>query len=126
MQSLPTKLNQKQKEKKKIIRGNYVHVNTYIESKHDTSCEFIVPQSTTPQGYQSYHTIPDYDTNADSAKNKGYYSYDRIEKAHTSEKSMKAKQQLTDKDYDLRFSNMLDNVNKRDDIKDKEDNKQKK
>eukprot|EP01084_Bolivina_argentea_P061289 112006_1 len=121
IQSSPTK----QKEKKKFIRGKYAHVNTYIDSS-DLACECIVPQSATPKGYQSYHTIPDYDTNADSAKNKGYYSYDRIEKAHTSEKSMKAKQQLTDKDYDLRFSNMLDNVNKRDDIKDKEDNKQKK
>eukprot|EP01084_Bolivina_argentea_P061285 112002_1 len=118
MQSLPTKLNQKQKEKKKIIRGNYVHVNTYIESKHDTSCEFIVPQSTTPQGYQSYHTIPDYDTNADSAKNKGYYSDERIQRAYTSEQSMKAK------DYDLRYANMSHKINNSDDIKDKADNKQ--
>eukprot|EP01084_Bolivina_argentea_P269180 457413_1 len=48
---------------------------------------------------------------------------DKEDNKQEEKKSMKSKQ-LTDKDYDLRFSNMLDNVNKRDDIKDKEDNKQ--
>eukprot|EP01084_Bolivina_argentea_P061286 112003_1 len=62
IQTIMQSSSAKQKGKRKFIGGKYVHVNTYIGGKYDSSCEFIA-RSAASKDNQSHNTIPDYNIN---------------------------------------------------------------